>query len=388
MWFWVLCVKRLRFGVDAGEVEEFVVGNDCVGEFLGRYEGATRLGYGRVLCCFFKWLRLEGVDLEPKAFVDLVAADRSKGLWGRGLVLKFTRDNGVFVGRASSYKYFMFVVLKQFFDYHLAPIAVGNVFGKRGTRKYKPKQIDVAKAKRVLGCVSQRERAILLIMLQSGMSIGDVLNKFNFMLEEVSGCVEAGEERLRVEFQERKRNNFSYFTFISRDAIQELKKWLAVRSRWLEGKPDPGAVFINKSGRPMTINCFNGAYLRALEKAELKKGPFSVTSHMFRKLFKTESRPPERAIDQDCIEFMMGHLSGIESVGGIYDRTPELYAGVIEKEYEKLEPYVNVYSGEAVRGAESNLSAEDWRFMKRLLEDFKSGKLTWRKSQKGLAETV
>jgi len=186
------------------------------------------------------------------------------------------------------------------------------------------------------------------------------------MFEEVAGCVRAGAERMRIDFVERKRNNFSYFTFISRDAIQELKKWLAIRSKWLEGKTDPEAIFITKKGEPTTINCFNGSYLRALEKAKLKKGPFSVTSHMFRKLFKTESRPPERAIDQDCVEFMMGHLSGIESVGGIYDRTPEIYAGVIEEEYAKLEPYINIYS--SARAEQSVFSVEEIRKLRQMLQ--------------------
>jgi len=81
-------------------------------------------------------------------------------------------------------------------------------------------------------------------------------------------------------------------------------------------------------------------------KASIDKEFRSHTTHMLRKLFKTESRPPERGIDQDIIEFMMGHKAGLDAVGGVYDRTPELYAGVIEREYEKLEPHLNIFSQE------------------------------------------
>jgi hypothetical protein len=56
---------------------------------------------------------------------------------------------------------------------------------------------------------------------------------------------------------------------------------------------------------------------------------------------------------------MMGHLSGIESVGGIYDRTPELAPEVIEKEYAKLEPYLNIYTSKAVQGEEKSRNELD-----------------------------
>jgi len=45
----------------------------------------------------------------------------------------------------------------------------------------------------------------------------------------------------------------------------------------------------------------------------------------------------------------MGHTEGVEKVGAEYDRTPEIYEKVMEKEYMKLEPYINIYSGVALR---------------------------------------
>jgi len=75
-----------------------------------------------------------------------------------------------------------------------------------------------------------------------------------------------------------------------------------------------------------------------------KKLPHFVT-HQFRKLFKTEASIPERGIDRNIVEFFMGHVSGLANVGGVYDRTPEIHEDVIEREYAKLEPYINIYSG-------------------------------------------
>jgi hypothetical protein len=107
----------------------------------------------------------------------------------------------------------------------------------------------------------------------------------------------------------------------------------------------------------LTVLSFEVNFIRVARKMKIKDGPWSVTSHMFRKLFKTESRPPERNIDQDCIEFMLGHSSGIQAVGGTYDKTPELHAEVVEKEYSKLEPFVNIYSQRSAGGV--GLSGED-----------------------------
>lgn len=48
----------------------------------------------------------------------------------------------------------------------------------------------------------------------------------------------------------------------------------------------------------------------------------------------------------------MGHFTGpdmnreniLNAVGGTYDRQPEIYENVLEREYAKLEPYINIYS--------------------------------------------
>jgi len=42
-------------------------------------------------------------------------------------------------------------------------------------------------------------------------------------------------------------------------------------------------------------------------------------------------------------------VNALDSTGGVYDKTPEIHEDVIEKEYAKLEPYINIYSGVALR---------------------------------------
>ncbi len=93
-----------------------------------------------------------------------------------------------------------------------------------------------------------------------------------------------------------------------------------------------------------------------------------------RKLFKTEASIPERGIDRNVVEFWLGHVNALDSMGGVYDKTPEIHEDVIEKEYAKLRPYINIYSGVSLRergllidGKERKREAilnEFWNFLK------------------------
>lgn len=386
--------RRLAYGVVGSEVQGFSDGDQFVSEFLARYQKHPRTwwAYASLLFTFFRWLRIvKGLKVSGEELLDLHVEHRGSRRvedrrWAVRLALEFSRDNPDLKECSDGRKYQMFNIVKQFFDCYEAPLTAGkSVYGKRIRRKFRPRQISVDDARRLLGYFNVRDRAILLVMLQSGMSIGDVLNKFNLMLTEVTAALSSNVQRFRVDFAERKGNGFNYFTFISRDALYELKKWLSLREHWLDGRKDPGTIFIAKPiiiddkpclvGRPLTVLSFEVNFIRVARKMKIKDGPWSVTPHMFRKLFKTESRAPERGIDQDCIEFMLGHSSGIQAVGGIYDRTPELHAEVVEKEYSKLEPYVNIYSGKAAQTEGLGINEEDMASLKQLLQMMKEGKI-------------
>ncbi len=376
--------QRLGFGVDRGEVEAFVAGNSVVSDFLGKFSksSATHWEYARTVAMFFKWLRLfEGLKLSPGEFLDehlrrrasLKVEDRR---WALKVVLRFCRDNPVFAENADCYKYTLFAALKAFFDYHEASLTSSKgVFGKHEKTKYRPKQMNLDLVKKVLAVLSQRDRAVSLCMLQSGQSVKQILDIFNFEHDSLRQKLRSGPQRIRLDFDERKGNNFNYFTFISQDAIQELKKWLAERDQILAKKGlKSNAVFITRTGKAYTSKLFAVVFNQRMKAAKLASGPYSLRSHMFRKLFKSEASVPDRSIDPSCVEFWMGHAEDIKGKGGIYDRSPELYADMIEKEYAKLEPYINVYSSRAAQPA-SEISPEDMETLKEILQMMREGKI-------------
>lgn len=169
-----------------------------------------------------------------------------------------------------------FSALKSFFNFYDAPLTLArNPMTIKFRRKYKPKQISLYEAKHVLGVLNQRERTICLIMLQSGMIIGDVLNKFNFMLDYVRREIAFGSECIRIDLEDRKGNGFSYFTFISRDAITELRKWLLIRDEWarqIGEKNTAKAIFIKKNGKPYTTSDFLHTFCQSLSGTSSKAG--------------------------------------------------------------------------------------------------------------------
>jgi len=360
------------YSVDKSEVEQFVEENEFVRNYLNRYSrDRNRKGSyekcAHILCRFFKWLRVvKGWDVSPEKLLDdqmrrLSSDNISDRNLHVNLVLEHSRDNSDFAELSDRRKYEIFATIKNFYGYHeiILTRAKGK-FGKRKKRKFYPRQISVVDFRRILGVLGQRERTIALIMFQSGLEIGAVLYKFSYFWDTVKSQLEADKERIKIEIDERKGYGRWYFTYISKDAIQELRKWLFLRQRiverakerlgYINSEIEQGTpIFITNKATPYGENNFHHNYDYIIRKRGLKRLPYAKVSHMFRKLFKTEASIPERAIDRNIVEFWMGHTYGIERVGGEYDRTPEIYEKVIEREYAKLEPHINIYSSPIAR---------------------------------------
>ena len=356
-----------RYSVDKNEVERFVEENPIVRNYLNKYSrgenrSSSHRQHAHILCRFFKWLRVvKRWDVSPKELLNdqlrrLSSSNISDMHVHVNLVLEHSRDNSDFEELSDGRKYQIYATIKSFYGYHevILTRAKGK-FGKRKKRKYYPKQISLVDLRRILGVLGQRERTIALIMFQSGLEIGAVLYKFSYMWDQIQPQLEARKEKIKIEIDERKGYGKWYFTYISRDAIHELKKWLVIRQRiverakeksgYISPKIEQGApIFITNKATPYGENNFHHNYDYIIRKRRLKRVPYAKVSHMFRKLFKTEASIPERAIDRNIVEFWMGHTGGIEKVGAEYDRTPEIYEKVIEAEYEKLEPFINIYS--------------------------------------------
>lgn len=370
----------------------FVEGNACVRDFLNRYEensvtfGEKAVGLAR----FFRWLQIvKELELSPSQFLNLHLEKRSANSveerrWALKFALEYSRDNPDLKGKAANYVYAAFFLpVKMFCDYHEAPLTtVKGLFPRRGRRKYPEKPFTVEFVKRALAVLSQRDRAICMVQLQSGQSIKQVLVDVNKRCRHIFSEIDAGKQRIRLDFAERKGNGFAYFSFISRDAIQELQKWRLLREQMLRKLGVKSEyLFITSTGKALPCKHFHNNLRLMFTRHKLYTGPLSVRSHGFRKFFEQEASPPERGISKGYVSFMMGHSDGkgethkLDVVGGVYDACPRVYPNVVEKEYAKMEPYLNIYSSARTVGNQLGLTDEEMVRLKGILHGLQEGKI-------------
>jgi len=201
------------------------------------------------------------------------------------------------------------------------------LFSSCNPLKYDEKPFTIQKAKEVLAVLNQRDRAICMVMLQSGQSIGQVLVDINRDAQYIFDEIDQGKQRVRLSFKERKNNHFRYFSYFSRDAIQEIVKWRSEREERLSkhGKSSKW-LFIDRRCKPLTPHQFQTNFKDLMRNHGIWTGPYTVRSH------------------------------------GTYDKSPWIHKAV-EQEYQRLEPYINIYSGKQV---ESVVQQENVELKKRL----------------------
>lgn len=380
--------RRYEYGVARAEVEKFIGDNKSVQQFLAKYAESTRYNFSRYLCMFFKWLKLrKDLELKPAEFLQLLSEKRSSRVvedrcWGRNLVLEFTRDNPDLKGKSHSLLYgAMFKSVNLFCKAHEVELtSARGAYGEKKRRKYRPAPYTIALAKKVLGVVNQRDRAICMLGLQTGQSIKQVLGDINDQYEYVVREINSGKKRIRFDFEERKGNGFPYYTFCSIDAITELQKWLPIRKKWLGDRKSP-FLFIKRDGSKMTAEAWKSPFRERLERHGVYNGPYTVIFHMFRKIFESEGSPPDRGVSKDYLRFMMGHAvddvngDALDVPGGTYDQAPFTHPDAVEREYAKLEPYINIYSQRPVDTQSERISDEDMDTLKLLIQKAKEGKV-------------
>lgn len=142
-----------------------------------------------------------------------------------------------------------------------------------------------------------------------------------------------------------------YWTYITADAIHELRKYIIERGEPKEGE----AIFVSRGNKPVSpvyvadVLQRIGLQLGLIPQSEREKlgegHRYPINLHQFRKLFKSESSVAGRGFDSRYGEFFMGHAGGLAQIGGVYDKSPELHEDIFEREYMKLAPYLNIFTG-------------------------------------------
>lgn len=350
-------MENQEITVSTEEVNEFIARNPLLKDWLRKYPESTWSKYAYEITRYFKWFReVKDWNVTPQELIDdHIRSRKAESVVERKkhlrLAKEYAYENPQFSHYGDSGRANIISAISSFYNYCEAPLTTAKgEFKTAKFQKHEYKQFGVEGARKIIDSSPQREKTMFLMMLQAGLRIGDLLNYVNYRWEEIKPQLEAGKDPIKINMYKK------YWTYITTDAIHELKKYIQER-----GEPKPGEpTFVSASGKPLYPQHVARVFRRSAKKADLldfepderkRRGKhdyghrYPIRLHMFRKLFKSEASVAGRGIDQRYVEFFMGHAGGLAKVGGIYDKSPELHEPIFEAEYRKIAPYVNIYTG-------------------------------------------
>lgn len=212
------------------------------------------------------------------------------------------------------------------------------------------KIMDVETIRTILYHCSLMMRALILLLVSSGMRIGEVLS---LQLTDIDVDGEIGYITVRGTTRGGggAKGGYQRYTFCSGEAAEIIREWKKKRGAYLVESLNRGRGIgqikdLNDTRLfPVSTSTVNDAWLTALEAAGLVSRD-SVTNrlqihiHMTRKFFSSQLR---LAVPDDVVEGLMGH-------GGYLSDAYRRYTiKQVEDLYRKGEPYITVQMSEEIR---------------------------------------
>lgn len=171
-------------------------------------------------------------------------------------------------------------------------IVTPDVFGRRIRLQLPdrlPRAMDPDDVWRLLSVIDHtRDRAMILVLLRTGMRIGELLN---------TKIVDVHLRERRIEIYEAEKNRMGRVVYLSDDAISSLESWLKER--------DPRKEYLIY-GRARGRICYStarGTFVKYLVKADLSHKGYTV--HTLRHTFATELL--NAGMRLECLQVLLGH---------------------------------------------------------------------------------
>jgi integrase/recombinase XerD len=154
-----------------------------------------------------------------------------------------------------------------------------------------PRAIDPEDIKQLLSVIkTPRDRAMIVVLLRTGMRIGELLTT---RLEEVNL------KEKRIEIFEAQKNRLGRVVYISDDALALLKKWIACRD------PKQHYLFYGWHGRPLCYEAAREMFNKYLDTAGLSHRGYTL--HCLRHTFASELL--NAGMRLECLQQLLGHRS-------------------------------------------------------------------------------
>jgi len=188
-------------------------------------------------------------------------------------------------------------VVKSFYSYNNLPLRLKTP--RYASKECMPHTVEEIKA--LMNVADVRERAIMMVLKDSGISREDVVK---LTYGNIQSEYEAKQDVIHVRLV-RQKEQIEYDTFIGKNAIEYLKTYLDYRQRKGETitKNTPLLALLN--GKPMSAGDLSAIFVRLGEKVGFKSSP-----HRFRKFFESHMGLSAESL---LVKKWMGHALGVES---------------------------------------------------------------------------
>jgi len=296
------------------------------------YESGTELHYMGYFIKFTWWLKKDPDRIIAERIKDTKSSDVRVRRRYENLVLEFSLGYKMQKKmRAASEAR---VAIKSFFYHNGVPLFIKS--GKK-TNRNMPKTLTIEEVRRILEFCDAREKALVLVLLQSGMrpetlvllTYGHIKNDF-----------EAGVNPVRIDLSisEVKGGYAPYTAFIGKEACEALRKYLDYRCRGTKKIP-PEIITENSplfrkidSVAPITCGEVRQIIDKVCRAAGIKK---HVTPYTFRRTCQT--RMEYAGVSGNWVDRLMGHIPR-GAQGAAYSGPGEL----LREAYLKAEPFISV----------------------------------------------
>ena len=154
-----------------------------------------------------------------------------------------------------------------------------------------PRAIDPDDVKKLLSVIRKiRDRAMILVLLRTGMRIGELLG---------TKMREVNLKEKKIEIFEAQKNRVGRVVFLSDDALVALKKWLKERD------PDKDYLFYSQRRNTLAYTSARMMFIKYLEKAGLEEQGYTL--HCLRHTFASELL--NAGMRLECLQQLLGHSS-------------------------------------------------------------------------------
>ena len=154
-----------------------------------------------------------------------------------------------------------------------------------------PRAVDPRDLRQLLSVIDKvRDRALILVLLRTGMRIGELLNTKVHDLDL---------NNHRILIYEAEKNSVGRVVYYSEDAKEALLSWLRVRNTFREN------LFYGQGDKPLSYEAARSMFNKYLEKAGLLYRGYTL--HCLRHTFATDLLNARMPLE--CLRVLLGHTS-------------------------------------------------------------------------------